>query len=231
MEYKHLKDKNGFSINGWMVREYGLAGNELLAFGLVFSLSQGSAGQYTGGIPFMAEFFGWSPNTCRKYLRILVAKGLLKESRGDIEGVPFCNYFVTDSVMENHPSKNEGYPSKNEVSPLQDLHTDTLQNLKVNNKKEENLKREYNFPPTPQEVADYVRGRGFADPEGFADLFLELCNNAGWRRANGKGDPITNWKNYIVSSWEPHHKLKTYPRAAFATATPVTKETLKTMLR
>ena len=112
MEYKHLKDKHGFSINGWMVREYHLSGNELLAFGLVFCLSQGEAGLYTGGIPFMSEFFGWAPNTCRKYLRILIDKGLVEDHRGEINGVPFCYYSVVASVLDNHPSKNEGYPSR-----------------------------------------------------------------------------------------------------------------------
>ena len=69
-----------------------------------------------------------------------------------------------------------------------------------------------NFPPTPQEVADYCRSRGFKDPEGFADMFLEYCTNSGWRRGNGQGDPITNWKNYIVTAWEARNKFKTFPK-------------------
>jgi hypothetical protein len=196
-EFKHLKDKNGFSINGWMVREYGLAGNELLAFGLVFSLSQGSAGQYTGGIPFMAEFFGWSPNTCRKYLRILVAKGMLKESRGDIEGVPFCNYFVTDSVMESHPSRNEGYTSRNEVSPLQDLHPDTLQNLKVNNKEEVNKKR---IIPSLSDVIAYAAEREKAGrPHIEAENFFNHYTANGWKQKGGQ--PIVDWQA-AFRTWE-----------------------------
>ena len=231
MEYKHLKEKHGFSINGWMVLDYQLTGNELLAFGLVFSLSQGRAGLYTGGIPFMAEFFGWSQNTCRKHLRALVAKGLIMERRGEENGVPFCHYQVTDSVMDNHPSKNEGYPSKIEGSTLQNLRGGTLQNLKVNNKDEVNNKHQF-IPPTPQAVAEYVRGRGFADPEGFADYFIEICTNNGWRQGNGNGNPVTNWKNYIVSAWERNHKNKTYPRAAApATVRQISMEEFENYLK
>ena len=237
MEYTHLKDKHGFRIDGWMVREYHLTGNELFVFGLVFSLSQGRAGRYTGGIPFMCEFFGWASNTCRKHLRALVDRGLLVEYRGDMDGVPFCYYSVPDWIMDAHPSKNEGYtqnfegyPSKNEVSPVQNLHPDTLQNLKANDKRIE-TKKETIIPPTPQAVAEYCRGRGFADPEGFADLFLENCNNNGWRMHNGEGNPITNWKNYIINSWERNHKGKTYPRAAATPSKPISKETLKAILR
>ena len=82
-----------------------------------------------------------------------------------------------------------------------------------NNKEEKEIVKE-NIPPTPQSVAEYVRGRGFADPEGFADYFIEICTNNGWRQGNGNGNPVTNWKNYIVSAWERNHKNKTYPRAA-----------------
>lgn len=236
-EYTHLKDKHGFRIDGWMVREYGLSGNELFAFGLVFSLSQGSAGRYTGGIPMMCEFFGWAGNTCRKHLRALVDRGLLLEFRGDVDGVPFCHYSVPDFILDSHPSKNEGYtqknevhPSKNEVSPLQNLHSDTLQNLKVNDKRVEN-KTTNIIPPTPQAVADYCRSRGFADPEGFADIFLENCNNNGWRTAGGTGKPVTNWKNYIVNSWERHHKYKIYPRRTYENTQPIAKTNLDNYLR
>ena len=75
-------------------------------------------------------------------------------------------------------------------------------------------KTENNIPPTPQEVADYVRSRGFADPEGFADYFLEVMKNDGWRMNHGEGAPVKNWKNYIVSSWERRHKNDVYTRAA-----------------
>lgn len=61
-------------------------------------------------------------------------------------------------------------------------------------------------PPTLQEVADYARERGFADPAGFAEFFITICTNNGWRRAEGRGKPIVNWKNYIVSCWEPNRK-------------------------
>lgn len=229
MEYKHLKPKHGFDVNGWMVIEYHLAGNELLAFGLVFSLSQGSAGLYTGGIPFMSEFFGWSPNTCRKYLRMLVEKGLINERRGTENGVPYCNYRVADFVMDSHPSKNEEYPSRFEGTTLQDLNSDTLQDLKVNTK-DSNCKLKY-VPPTPQAVADYVRSRGFRDPDGFADYFVEICTNNGWRQGNGKGDPVANWKNYIVSSWERNHKNKTYPRTAAPATQQMTDNQFKDFLR
>ena len=225
-----LHATDGFGLKGWMVTELHLQGAELFTFALVHQFAQSGAGIYKGNTTYLSEWTGWTEPTCRKHLAALVEKGLLVEVRGRENNSPFCHHKLAPDFYEKHPQISLGSPVKNLRSTPKNLSESTPKNF-GGEYKEGNVSGKYNFPPTPQEVADYVRGRGFADPEGFADLFLELCNNAGWRRANGKGDPITNWKNYIVSSWEPHHKLKTYPRAAFATATPVTKETLKTMLR
>lgn len=218
MEYKHIKDKHGFSIHGWMVREYNLTGNELMAFGLVFSLSQGKAGRYTGGIPFMSEFFGWASNTCRKHLRALVERGLVLEYRGDLDGVPFCHYSVPDSIMENHPSKNEGYPQEIGVYPAnfegctpQNLHPDTLQNLKVNDKEENNKYK--TTIPTIAEVTAYAKEQGFADPEGFADYYVRYQTENGWMTGKGKNrKPIDNWKLNVIA-WGRYRKQEIFTTA------------------
>lgn len=205
MTYKHLKDKHGFQVSGWMVREYSLSGNELMAFALVFSLSQGHAGRYTGGIPFMSEFFGWAGNTCRKHLRTLVKKGLLIEYRGDVDGVPFCYYSVPDSIMENHPSKIEEYPSKFEVSTLQKLNTPTLQDLKVNNNISPNVNIK-GVRPTIEEVAEYAKEQGFADPVGFADYYIRFQTENGWMTGKGKNrKPIDNWRLNVIA-WSRYRK-------------------------
>ena len=70
-------------------------------------------------------------------------------------------------------------------------------------------------PPTVQEVADYSRTRGYVDPEGFADYFVETNNNLGWKKKNGT--PITNWKNCVVI-WEKYHKDEVFPKRRPVTA-------------
>ena len=41
------------------------------------------------------------------------------------------------------------------------------------------------IPPPFQEVVKYCRERGFADPEGFADYYLENQKQGGWKRKDG----------------------------------------------
>lgn len=72
-------------------------------------------------------------------------------------------------------------------------------------------------PPTAQEVADYVRSRGWSDPEGFAKYYISYHTESKWTMSNGK--KIQNWKLNVVS-WEPNNKNRTFSKP-FQTPTPV----------
>lgn len=70
-------------------------------------------------------------------------------------------------------------------------------------------------PPTFDQVVDYCKSRGFADPEGFADYYLETSSNNGWRKKDGT--PVTNWKNNVLV-WEKYHKDEIFPKRRPVTA-------------
>ena len=71
-------------------------------------------------------------------------------------------------------------------------------------------------PPTTKEVADYVRSRGWSDPEGFAKYYVSYHTESKWHMSNGK--PIRNWKLNVVA-WEPNNKNRYFSRPSF-TPTP-----------
>lgn len=222
---------DGFGLKGWMVTVLHLEGAELFTFALVHQFSQSGAGVYKGNTTYLREWTGWSDPTCRKHLAALVAKGLICEVRGRENNSPFCHYKLAPDFYEKYPQIIYGSPERNLPGTQKNLEKSTRKNFTGEYNCSKIVQGNNNFPPTPQEVADYCRSRGFADPEGFADMFVELCTNAGWRRANGKGDPITNWKNYIVSSWERNHKNKSYPRAVTTPNQQVNRNSLNSILR
>ena len=228
-----LHATDGFGFKGWMVTELHLQGAELLTFALVHQFAQSGAGLYKGNTAYLSAWTGWTDKTCRTHLSALVEKGLIAEVRGRDNNTPFCYYQLAPDFYQKHPVKITGSPGKNFQSTPQNFPKAPGKNYREKDTIKIDTSEGTFFPPTPQAVADYCRGRGFADPEGFADYFLEICSNNGWRRANGKGEPITNWKNYIVSSWERHHKQKTYPRpqAPAPAAIAISYDSLNSMLR
>jgi hypothetical protein len=64
--------------------------------------------------------------------------------------------------------------------------------------------------PTIEEVAEYVRKRGFADPEGFAAFYVETNENRDW--ITGKGERVRNWKNNIIQNWEDKFINRTFQK-------------------
>lgn len=65
-------------------------------------------------------------------------------------------------------------------------------------------------PPTVQDVADYARTQGFADPEGFADYYVAYQTEAGWMTGKGsKRHPIDNWKLNVIA-WGRYRKKEIF---------------------
>lgn len=199
---KPLDPDNGFVMHGWMVNGLGLGGYELVAYAIVYQFSQSNAGQYTGGVPYLAAWLGCQENTARKHLRALESKGLIQSIRGDRGGVPFCHYRVVDTPqnLQGHPSKFAGY---------------TPQNLRgdnnIDNNNNTSRAREVWTPPTKEEVAGFARERGFADPEGFASHWVDYYAQAKWHLANGK--PMKDWRKAVIT-WEPNNKTRNFSAPA-----------------
>lgn len=203
----------------------GLLGTELNLFAIIFGYSQNADGCCYAKREELAKRCGVkSKRTIDAALASLIEKGFIRRFTITKDGKQLTAYSYTGKAKI---APHEG--AKSAPHDVQNLPSEGAKSAPM--EKEIENKVGNRIPPTPQEVADYCRGRGFADPEGFADLFLENCNNNGWRMHNGEGSPITNWKNYIINAWERNHKGKTYPRAAAVPSKPISKETLKAILR
>ena len=119
-----VSNTDGFTLHGWMVTILGLGGNELLVFALVHQFTQSKAGFYTGGVAYLQSWTKWSKNTCLKYLKELVDRGLLQEKKGKENGVDFCYYELGEGVQNLHSPRSKFAPRG-----VQNLHP-------YNNKKE-----------------------------------------------------------------------------------------------
>lgn len=207
MKEIQLQPTNGFHLYGWMVTELHLEGPELLTFALVHNFTQGGAGLYKGNTTYLAAWTGWAENTCRKHLVSLTQKGLIQEIRGRENNSPFCYYKLVDDFYQKHPAISAVSSRKNLGNHPAKIDESTPQNLRGEyNNKNRNNRIEF-IPPTPQEVKDYSRLRGFVDPEGFAAHFIDYYTQTKWHLANGK--PMQDWKRAVIT-WEPNNKFRQF---------------------
>lgn len=216
---KEKEEKDWFyTVTEWMV-ELGLRGTELNLFAIIHGYSQKNAGCCYASRATLAEMCGVaSTRTIDAALSSLIEKGLIRKLVTTIEGRPMVSYGGAKNAQPT--------VQKLHTPPVQNLHTtraesahknkqENIQVLNNNTATQKTTTTQLFVPPTVQEVADYSRTRGYVDPVGFADYFVETNNNLGWKKKNGT--PITNWKNCVVI-WEKYHKDEVFPKRRPVTA-------------
>lgn len=91
-----VKGENFFVVQGWMVTELKLKGNELLVYAIIYGFSQSGEGQrYTGSLQYLAEWINGTKQGVIKNLKSLVDKGFVGKEEKNINGVKFCEYYAT----------------------------------------------------------------------------------------------------------------------------------------
>ena len=87
-----IKNENFIAIQGFMVKELGLSGNELIAYALIYGFSQDSESEFKGSLSYVAEWLNCSKTTAFNLLNKLADDGFIKKTEKTINGVKFCNY-------------------------------------------------------------------------------------------------------------------------------------------
>lgn len=107
-----MKDENYIVVQGWMRKELGLKGYELLAYALIFGFCQDGESTFKGSLSYVAEWLGCSKPTAISTLKTLVSKGLIERIEEPINGILFVRYRVLTTSKEILPPSKEILPNK-----------------------------------------------------------------------------------------------------------------------
>lgn len=200
-----MKNENYITIQGWMRKELGLSGNELLAYALVYGFSQDGESTFRGSLSYVAEWLGCSKQTAITTLRKLVEKGLIERIEEPINGILFVRYRILSGGQNSliGESKNLTTPSQNFLP----------NNNSINNQedKKENKKENNKFtPPTVDEIEEFCKERNNGVD---AKRVYDYYSSANWK--DSKGNPIRSWKQKIIAVWEkPKENVKAVGKVA-----------------
>ena len=126
-----MKDENYIVVQGWMRKELGLKGYELLAYALIFGFCQDGESTFRGSLSYVAEWLGCSKPTAISTLKNLVSKGLIERIEEPINGILFVRYRVLTTSKETLPPSKETLPNK-----IYDNIVNKKDDTKVSSKKE-----------------------------------------------------------------------------------------------
>lgn len=164
-----MKRENYLTIQGFMITDLHLKGNELLIYALIYGFSQEGNSKFIGSLSYMASWISSSNQTVINTLKSLIEKGLIIKEQKTINNVLVNEYKVKTEVQEN-------------IEPV----------------KQEKIKKNKEFtPPTLEEVKEYFKSRNLLEStaQRFYDYYTAGCwkDGKGDRIKNWKQKVISVW--------------------------------------
>lgn len=92
-----IKKENYILIQGWMVTDLKLKGNDLLVYAIIYGFSQNEDQYFTGSVQYLAEWTNSTRQGIIKTLKGLVERGLIKKEEIGLNKNRYCA--VLDSKL------------------------------------------------------------------------------------------------------------------------------------
>ena len=96
MAKSKVNRENYIVVNGWMLTDLKLKGNELLVYACIYGFSQAENQVFNGSLQYLADWTNSTKQGVIKNLKSLEEKGYIVKSEKYINGVKFCEYYTTE---------------------------------------------------------------------------------------------------------------------------------------
>lgn len=181
-----VKNENYVVIQGFMVNEMKLKGNELLVYAIIYGFSQEEGQVFSGSLQYLADWTNSTKQGVTKNLKSLVEKGYIAKNDKYINGVKFCEYYATP-FNRVYNSVAQGM-QQSLTPPIQQSLTNNIVTNNIDNNidnKKENKKEksylsplgEFNNVLVTQEELDKLKEKIPNYQEKIEDLSIYLENN------------------------------------------------------
>lgn len=190
-----IAENNYIQIQGWMVTELNLKGNELLVYALIYGFTQDGKNRYSVSINYISEWLSSTRQTVINTINSLEEKKLIIKEQETVNNNTINYYRVVKNLDQGS--------LKIRLGVVENLdHNNNIYNNNIN-KKENNIKEKSFVPPTLEEVTEYFKSRGLTSSS--AKTFYDYYTTGCWK--DGKGDKIKNWKQKVIAVWDkPQNK-------------------------
>ncbi len=134
MAESKVKRDNFITIQGFMLTELGLKGNELIIYAIIYGFSQSGEGQnYTGSLQYLADWTNSTKRSVINNLNSLVEKGYITKQYTVKNGVKYCEYAAYFTGGENISQGSETISLVGEKSTPEGSEKNSPNNIDINN--------------------------------------------------------------------------------------------------
>lgn len=200
---------NYIVIQGWMLTDLKLKGNELIIYACIYGFSQAENQAFSGSLQYLADWTNSTKQGVIKALKSLVEKGYITKEDYFVNNVKFVKYYstkFTGVLNKVEQGVKQSLPGGVKQSLPNNIVLDNIVDNKDNNNIVNLPKKKQFKAPTVEEVAQYCAERkNNVDPKKFVDYY----EAAEWIDAKGK--KVRNWKQKVIT-WErnDNNSGKTY---------------------
>ena len=92
MAENKVNRENYVNIQGWMITDLGLKGNELIIYAIIYGFSQAENQTFGGSLRYLMDWTNSTKQTVLNCLQSLIDKGYIEKNERIIPGVKFCEY-------------------------------------------------------------------------------------------------------------------------------------------
>ena len=85
-----IKDNNYISIQGWMLNQLNLSGNDLIVYAIIYGFTQDEKSWFEGSRQYLADWCNSSRQGIDKNLNNLLSKNLIEKVSGELGEI--CKY-------------------------------------------------------------------------------------------------------------------------------------------
>ena len=100
MAQSKVNRDNYIVIQGWMLTDLKLKGNELIVYASIYGFSQAENQVFNGSLQYLADWTNSTKQGVMKNLKSLEEKGYIVKTEKYINGVKFCEYYATKFTGE-----------------------------------------------------------------------------------------------------------------------------------
>lgn len=102
-----VNNDNFIMIQGWMINELKLKGNDLMVYAIIYGFSQAENQCYNGSLQYLADWCGSSKQGIMKNLKSLLEKQLIVKEEIIKNNVKFCEYRVVRNLHNKQPKTSK----------------------------------------------------------------------------------------------------------------------------
>lgn len=129
-----MKNENYITIQGWMVKELKLSGNDLICYALIYGFTQNGC-YWDKSSAYISNWLGVSKRAVVDILKRLVDNKLIEKYEYEVNGVRFCKYRHNANVINFIGSEESAQGGSEESSPYRNNINDVNKEEIKENKK------------------------------------------------------------------------------------------------